>query len=250
MRPVPETPAEALHRNGQMIAGGSGYSLAELALLNPLPLHPCGFPSLDELTGGGLAPGAVWTVAGPTGVGVTSLVSATAVAAGRSARVALANDHLATHLLRDRLQSASGKVAIASWVPLPDYRSAELSWFGANYDLLIIDCLDEMLRPAAWPKSASAISHGRWLRELARRSNTALVLTGRAERPRSSGRGAFERSWHSHWSRPVFDDIADVQIQLWPDRNSNTRFLATARGLGELSGTAHLHGGGPTLQPD
>jgi hypothetical protein len=146
-----------------MIAGGSGYTLAELALPDPLPLHPCGFAPLDQLTGGGLAPGAVWSVAGPPRVGVTSLVSAMALTVGKAARVALANDHVATHLLRDRLHTASEEVDIASWVPLPDYRSGELSWFGADYDLLIIDCLDEMLRPRAWPKSCSAVPHGRWL---------------------------------------------------------------------------------------
>lgn len=233
-----------------MIAGGSGYTLTELVLLEPLPVHPCGFAALDQLTGGGLAPGAVWTVAGPAGVGVTSLVSAMAATVGKCARVALANDHLATHLLRDRLHSPSGQVDIASWVPLPDYRAAELTWFGAGYDLLIIDCLDEMLRPGAWPNGGSAISHGRWLRELARRSDTALVLTARAERVRSSGRRAFERSWHSHWSRRVFDDIADVQVQLWPDRRGGNRFLATARGCGQVSGTARLRVGITTLQPD
>ena len=233
-----------------MIAGGSGYPLAELALLNPLPVHPSGVAPLDLLTRGGLAPGALWAVAGPPSVGVTTLVSTMALAAGSSARVALANDHVATHLLRDRLRSASDQVEIASWIPLPDYRSGESSWFGVDYDVLIIDCYDEMLRPAAWPKNGSAVRQCRWLRELARRSNTALVLTARVERARSHGRPAFERAWHRHWARPAFDDSADVQVQLWPDMSSGTRFLACARGYGQATGWAHQHGGKLTLQAD
>ena len=181
-----------------MIAGGQGYSVTELALLPPLPVHASGVAPLDTLTGGGLTPGAVWTLAGPPSIGITSLASSIAVTASRTARVAVGNEHLPTHLLRDRLRAAGDRIEIASWVPLPDYRSDDSSWFGAAYDVLIIDCYDEMFRPAAWPKGDTAIRQGRWLRELARRTNTALVLTARAERARSDGRRAFERAWHGH----------------------------------------------------
>ena len=233
-----------------MIAGGSGYPLAELALLSPLPVHSSGFAPLDLLTRGGLAPGALWAVAGPPSVGVTTLVTTMALAVGSVARVALANDHMATHLLRDRLRSASDQIEIASWIPLPDYRSGESSWFGVDYDVLIIDCYDEMLRPAAWPKKGSAMRQCRWLRELARRSNTALVLTAHVERARTPGRRAFERAWQRHWVRPALDDTADVQVQLWPDAKYSTRFLASARGYGHATGSTHKHAGKLTLQAD
>lgn len=233
-----------------MIAGGQGYSLAELALLPLLPVHASGVGPLDSLTGGGLMPGAVWALSGPPSIGVTSLVSSIAVAAASTARVALANEHLPTHLLRDRLRTAGDRIEIASWVPLPDYRSDESGWFGANYDVLIIDCFDEMLRPAAWPKRDTAIRQGRWLRELARRTNTGLVLTARAERPRSRGRRAFEKSWHRHWARPVFDDVADLHVELWPEETGGTRFHATARGRGAVTGSVRQRAGRFSLHAD
>lgn len=80
-----------------MIAGGSGYTLAELGELPALLHASSGFTALDALTGGGLAPGAVWTVVGPPGIGVTSLVTQMAVSAAGTSRVALANEHLGTH---------------------------------------------------------------------------------------------------------------------------------------------------------
>ncbi len=233
-----------------MIAGGQGYSVTELALLPLLPVHASGVAPLDTLTRGGLTPGAVWTLAGPPSIGITSLAASIAGAASRTARVAIGSEHLPTHLLRDRLRAAGDRIEIASWVPLPDYRSDESSWFGAAYDLLIIDCYDEMLRPAAWPKGDTAIRQGRWLRELARRTNTALVLTARAERARSQGRRAFERAWHGHRSRSVFDDVADLRVELWPEKIGGTRFHAVARGHGVVTGAAHHRGGQLSLLPD
>ena len=233
-----------------MIAGGQGYSPAELALLPPLPVHASGVAPLDKLTGGGLTPGTVWTLAGPPSIGITSLATSIAVTASRTARVAVGNEHLPTHLLRDRLRAAGDRIEIASWVPLPDHRSDDCSWFGAAYDVLIIDCYDEMLRPAAWPKGDTAIRQGRWLRELARRTNTALVLTARSERARSHGRRPFERAWHAHAARPVFDEVADLRVELWPEKIGGARFHATARGYGQVTGSARRRGGHLTLRSD
>lgn len=233
-----------------MIAGGLGYSLTELALLPPLSVHASGVEPLDSLTGGGLTPGAVWTLSGPPSIGITSLASSIAITASRTAHVALANEHLPTHLLRDRLRAADDRIELASWIPLPDFLSDDSSWFGAAYDILIIDCYDEMLRPAAWPKGDTAIRQARWLRELARRSNTALVLTARAERARSQGRPAFDKAWHRHPSRPVFDDVADLRVEVWPGKTRGTRFQAVARGHGAATGLVRHNGGAVLLRAD
>ncbi|NYG07765.1 hypothetical protein BJ986_002252 [Phycicoccus badiiscoriae] len=186
-------------------------------------------------------------MAGPPGIGVTSLLTQMAAHLVQTARVGMANDHMATHILRDRLlmaassagtdRTAVDRIEIASWIPIPDFRSDDPSWFGADYDVLIIDCLDEMLRPRAWPRGPVAVLTGRWLREMARRSNTALILTARGDRPPDDGRWSFEGAWQSHWARPVFDDIADVQLSLWESGESRVGLHATARGYGHIEGS-------------
>ncbi len=120
------------------------------------------------------------------------------------------NEHLATHQLRERLstaaaaidlhQDALGRIENASWIPLPDpdCDNEDDAWFGAGYDVLVLDCYDEMLRPRAWPTGRAALRAARSLRELARRTNTAAVLTARLERPSESGRAAFEDACHGH----------------------------------------------------
>lgn len=250
-----------LHRDGPMIRGGLGYAVSELAGLAAQPTHLSGLAPIDSLTRGGLSPGVVWTVAGTPSVGVTALVTQLAATASRTARVAVANDHLATHLLRDQVsqaasrsgtdRTAADRIEIASWVPIPDFRCDETSWFGADYDLLVIDCFDEMLRPQAWPQGDVVVRRARWLRELARRSNTALVLTARAGRPRSGGWKAFERAWHRHCARAVFDDIADLRLQLCYDKAGRVAFSGFARGYGQVRGSGHRRrGSGLLLQAD
>jgi len=256
---VPELPV-LLHRDGPMIAGGMGCSVVELAALTPQPTYPTGVGPLDALTRGGLTPGVIWTVAGPPGVGVTSLVMQMAAHLSQTALVGMANDHMATHVLRDRLlmyastaridRAPVDRIDIASWVPIPALRCDEPSWFGSEYDVMIIDCFDEMLRPRAWPEGRMAVLTGRWLREMARRSNTALVLTARADRAPAKGRPPFERAWHSHWARAVFDDIADVQLSLWESEDQNVAFHAMARGYGRVGGCmTRRTGGGLGVRP-
>ncbi len=239
-----------------MIAGGLSYTLTELGELPALPRYSSGFRALDDLTGGGLVPGAVWTVAGPPGIGVTTLVTELAVHAAATVRVALANEHIATHQMRDLLLSiaaviglhrdAVGRIEVASWIPLPDPGCDDETWFGAGYDVLIIDCYDEMLRPRAWPTGLTALRAARWLRELARRTNTAVVLTARADRPAMVGRPAFEESWHGHWVRPLFDDVAGLRLELSMGKNGVSSFHATARGVGQAAGVAFRRGDGTT----
>ena len=243
-----------------MIAGGAGYTLAQLGELPHLLHTSSGLTQLDDLSGGGLVPGAVWTVVGPPCIGVTSLVTRLAVSAAATSRVALANEHLATHLVRERFlssasaaglhQGAVDSIEVASWIPLPDPGCPDETWFGSSYDVLVIDCYDEMVRPFAWPTGLAALRAARWLRELARRTNTAVVLTARAARLSGLGRPAFEDSWHGHWARPLFDDIADLRLELSPGKDGATAFLATARGVGPTTaGTMRLVNGTPLLQP-
>jgi predicted ATP-dependent serine protease len=238
-----------LHCNGPVIAGGMAYSVAELAALPAQATHSSGLGPIDSLTMGGLPPGAIWTVVGPPALGVTAVVIQAAVHAARTARVGIANGHMATHLLREQIlaaasltetdRAAADRIEIASWIPVPDFRCDETSWFGAAFDVLVIDCLDEMFHPGAWPDADSAIRSARWLREMARRTNTALVLTGRAERMCSAGREAFESAWQRNWARPVFDDVADLSLEFWFDDHGDVAFHASARGRGQTGGHVH-----------
>ena len=257
---VPKLPP-TLHRDGPMITGGLAYTVAELLALSPQTAVPSRLEPLDALTGGGLTPGVIWTVAGTPGRGVTSLVTKMAAHLAQTARVGMANDHMATHLLRDHLlmaassartdRTAVDRIEIASWIPIPDLRSDDPSWFGADYDVLIVDCLDEMLRPRESPEGPMAVRTGRWLREMARRSHTALILTARGDRPPDVGRWSFDRAWQSHWARPVFDDIADMQFSLYDSEGSRVGLHAMARGYGHIEGSVHRRTDGRlNLLPD
>lgn len=238
-----------IHRDGGMVAGGSGYSLPELESLPPLPTHSCGLAPVDELTGGGIHRGAVWTVAAASGTGATTLAVQAAVAASQTGKVILVNGHVATHLLRDRVMDLSTSVGmtvstrervnLASWMPVP--------WLGEDFwdsaceqaDLVILDTFDEMWRPQAWPEEPEARLRAlRWLRELAQRHETALLLTARVP-----ARESFTRTWPQHWAHDVFQDVADVHLQLRQHAEGSLLHVA-ARGRRSWRGTAYRRTGG------
>lgn len=226
-----------LRRNGGMIAGGNGYSLAALDALEPLRHHSCGHAGLDQATGGGFAPGSVWTLAAPAGAGATTFAVQAAVAASRTRRVILANGHMATHLLRDRVLSAAdalggednarGRVLLASWEALPNWKRAGWDRECQASDLLVLDTLDEMWRPPAWPGATAAETYA-LVREIAQQHNLGLLLTARvwtqtvtSTKP-GGGAGAHE----------VFADIGDVRIELRRSAETGLHLRAYVRGLG------------------
>ena len=203
-----------------MVAGGLGYNVEEL-VDSPAPAtFSTGVDWIDELTGG-IAPGSVWTVMGPTGVGVTAFVGRLAVASAQSGEVLLANGHLpsrdlARHTAEQRLvgeravDRALRRPKVASWLPVPD--PGDDSWDGdcEHADVVVLDTWDEMWRPDRWRLSREArIADIRWLREVARGCGTAVVLTARL--PHRSP-GAEPAS--THWAAEAFDDIADVAIEV------------------------------------
>jgi len=116
-----------LHFDGPMIAGGLGYSVEELLTSSAPATFHTGVDWIDQLTGG-IAPGSVWAVTGPTGVGVTAFVTRLAVASARGSEVILANGHIPSRHLAELVQKGSlrdGGTApstprVASWLPLPD----------------------------------------------------------------------------------------------------------------------------------
>lgn len=231
---------DSIHRDGGMLAGGMGYSIAELQSLPPLTYHSCGLPGLDEFTGGGLYPGAMWTLAAPSGLGATGLAVLIAVAASRTGRVLLVNGHIAAHLLRDRVLAVADAMDIspevlrslrlASWLALADWEQGDEWRPGAkgDEDVVIFDTLDEMWRPPAWPEGPEdRIRRLRWQREMCQRRGTAVVVTARV---RDDG-ARFPASWGSHWAHEVFADIADVRLEL-RTRERLPELTAYGRGQG------------------
>ena len=209
---------EHLHFDGPMVAGGLGYSVEKL-LASPAPAtFHTGFDWLDQLTGG-IAPGSVWTVMGPTGVGVTAFVTRLAAAAARSSEVILANGHVPSRHLAALVQKAAqgdggttpSTPRIASWLPVPDI--GDDSWDGAceHADVVVLDTWDEMWRPDRWRMSREErIADIRWLREVARGCGTAVVLTARLPHRGPGAAGPAP----THWAAEAFDDVADVTIEL------------------------------------
>jgi len=224
-----------LHFDGPMVAGGLGYNVEEL-VDSPAPAtFSTGVDWIDELTGG-IAPGSVWTVMGPTGVGVTAFVGRLAVASAQSGEVLLANGHLpsrdlARHTAEQRLvgeravDRALRRPKVASWLPVPD--PGDDSWDGGceHADVVVLDTWDEMWRPDRWRMSREErIADVRWFREVARSVHTAVVLTARRPRVAGPGPGTTPR----HWAEEAFDDVADVGIELEWETGSPWR-LATVR---------------------
>ena len=163
---------------------------------------------MDDVLGGGLGAGEVLTVAGPSGVRVPRLVVQVAVSMARTGRVLVVNGHVPTRRFVHALTNMArhfdlnademDRVEVASWMPLPDGDISDAWWFGAGYDAVVIDCLDEMFRPQAWLDAENILRHGRWLRECAQRSSTAPFVTASAESPDDVGAPSFDHSWRRH----------------------------------------------------
>ncbi|HEY5437169.1 MAG TPA: hypothetical protein VIK13_18215, partial [Candidatus Limnocylindrales bacterium] len=172
-----------LHFDGPMIAGGLGYSVEEL-LASPAPTtFHTGVDWIDEFAGG-IAPGSVWTVMGPAGVGVTTFVARLAAAAARSGAVILANGHVPSRQLAELVQKESlrdggttpSTPRIASWLPVPNIGDGFWDSDCERADVVVMDTWDEMWRADRWGMSREQrIADIRWLREVARNAGTALV---------------------------------------------------------------------------
>jgi len=160
-----------------MVSGGTTLDLASVAALSDDRRHSCGFAPLDKVTGGGLMPGAVWTLAATAGLGATNFAVQCAVAACRTGRVVLANGHLASHLLARQIlrcaerqgigEVARQRIEIATWLDLPEPAAGDERAFLplAGQDVLILDTLDEMWRPGTWRRTRKMhVMHLRWLR--------------------------------------------------------------------------------------
>lgn len=238
--------ASPFHMDGPMIAGGMGYTLAELGELTAPHAGSTGHAVIDALTGG-ISPGEVWTLVGPTGIGVTALAVQAAAAVGAVARVLIANGHAPTHLLRQHAVAAAGETAgvstrieLASWMRFPRSDHEPWEWAGAGRDLVVYDTLDEMLRPGCWPVDArEGIEQVRWLRECARSTNTAVLLTARMPKLLPGGRWPFEEEWSRHWARAWFDDVADVSLEMWQEDAGKRTLGVRARGRGAMQWALH-----------
>lgn len=229
-----------------MVVGGGAYRLADLDRLAALPAYSCGLPGLDGHTGGGLLPGSVWTVAAPSGGGATTFAVQLAVAAARSGSVLVVNDHVATHLLRDRLRAAlrrikaddqsAARIRVSTWMPLPRWDSDRLEWQEecTNSDVVVLDTIEEIWlwrSPTASDWWSDVRGRMRDLRLMARRTNTAVLLTARvAYDGRSEKR--FRHAWRQHWCQAAFAEIADVRIQIGPERDGERHVHAYLRGGG------------------
>jgi len=223
---------DRIHFDGLMVAGGLGYSVDELLAVPAPATCSAGVEWIDQLTGG-VAPGTVWTVTGPTGVGVTTFAVRLAVASAQTGVVLLANGHVGSRALarqaaevaRRDLGNMPDGLRLASWLPVPD--PGDDSWDGAceHADVVVLDTWDEMWRPDRWRMSREErIADVRWLREVARSAHTAVVLTARRPRVAGPGPGTTPR----HWAEEAFDDVADVSIELDWEAGSAWR-LATVR---------------------
>ncbi len=229
---MPDDQQDQLHMNGPMIAGGAGYSLHELTNLADPIAHSTGLHELDEMCGGGLHTGEVWTIAGQSRSGTTLLATHIAVAASPTADVLFANGHVSTQLLRDRVlgmavatdsvKSVRSRLRIASWEPVPRWVPEEHHDAGSDGQAVhavdIFDTLDEMWMPDDWPPTAEArLTSVRSLRESARWQDRATVLVARVE-PGPD----FDVAWQRHWACSVFADVGDVQLEIRRTREQRT----------------------------
>lgn len=239
-------PPSPLHFDGPIVAGGGVYEPAEILAQVDSQRLPTGIEPLDDAVGG-IAPGEVWTICGPAGIGVSSLVERCAAAAAQVGTVLLANGHLgsralAEHVIRGPLQARPGSLRIASWLPLPWL--GDERWDGAceKADLVILDTWDEMWRPPHWGRSVEErIADARWLRELARRSGTALLLTARLALQDAVTDGARTGGDPRGRYTEVFDDIADVAVELAAgDTRRSVTVRARRRGGAAWSGPVAL----------
>jgi len=238
--------------NGPMIAGGSGYTLAELAALPEHRVHSSGLPQLDDVCDGGIHSGEVWTIAAQSRMGVTALATKMAVTASQTAEVLFVNGHVGTRLLRDSVvrtaETADWKATtfdrlrLASWEPQPNWlpetpalhlRCDERQTPFNQVD--IFDTIDEMWNPNHWPATAEdRLQSLRSHREDSRRKDRSVVLTARVE-PGSD----FDSAWHRHWACAAFADVADVQIEI-SMRGIDRQLLVYRRGGGSHRFTLEL----------
>lgn len=192
--------------DGPAVAGGSLWSVDEVVRA-PLPtVFGTAIPPIEEATGG-IGAGEVWTVSGEAGIGVTALVATLASGIARSGGdVSVANGHVPTRALARRLteraDDAAARIRVTSWLRVPWLGDED--WTLGDTDVVVLDTYDEMWRPPHWERSPEQrIADARWLRELARRAGTAVVLTQR--RPHGAHRTATDN---------VFEDVGDVRLDL------------------------------------
>ena len=140
--------------------------------------------------------------------------------------------HALTNMARhfDLNADEMDRVEVASWMPLPDGDISDAWWFGAGYDAVVIDCLDEMFRPQAWLDAENILRHGRWLRECAQRSSTAPFVTASAESPDDVGAPSFDHSWRRHRVRRPLTDIVEASCEMFLDAQPDTVIRMAARG--------------------
>lgn len=237
----------ALHFDGPMIAGGAAYGLDEIRASYQPQRISTGVAVLDEFTGG-IEPGAVWALAGPSGSGVTSLSNTIAVGAAADADVIVCNGHVPTRALvtdlagraaRDRSPSREAQLRVASWYPLIHEPPDEQIYFDRT-GLLVVDTWDETWHAGRWPTSPTELIRPlRWFRHVMRVHNIAALVTARTPSgPSQDAQG---------WTRDAFDDVADVRIDLQPGRES-VEVDVRCRGGGGGGGRGILRTvpGGPT----
>ena len=192
--------------DGPAVAGGSLWSLDEVVGAPRPAAFGTASPPVDEATRG-IGAGEVWTVSGEAGIGVTALVTTLASGIVRSGGdVSVANGHVPTRALARRLteraDDAAARIRVTAWLRVPWLGDED--WTLSDTDVVVLDTYDEMWRPPHWERSPEQrIADARWLRELGRRTGTAVVLTQR--RPVGTARTAMD---------DVFEDVADVRLDL------------------------------------
>ena len=194
-----------------MVTGGHDYELEDVLAAAVPARMPSGVRLLDEHTGG-IEPGALWAVNGPSGAGVTTLVlTIAAAAAAGGADVIVCNGHVPSVSAAARLSTlcdGAGRPRHSTWYPLLlDPPAAFENTAVERAALLIVDTWDETWHATPWPQTRASLTRRlRWLRHLARTHQTALVLTARSVAgPSDDVLG---------WLPEAFDDAADVHITL------------------------------------
>src|SRR5690625_1051895 len=175
----------------QRISGGSLYSLTEISRLPPPNKIPTGSAALDSLTTGGIRTGAVWAVTGTPGSGASTFALQLAVTAAAKHSVIYVNAHLPLQTVAQRLnrnpqfkqEAIHPNLRLATWLGLPSPNDVD-HWPDSEVqksDLIIFDTVDEMWPPQNDPPHAEASTTGRLrhLRDIARVTDTAVILTYR-----------------------------------------------------------------------
>lgn len=202
-----------------MVPGGSTWPVDGLSSASS-ELRPTGVVPLDDTLGGGVSSGEILALEGPPRAGVSRLAIRLALGLGRGASVCIVNGHLPTRRLVPVVEATRNDVGgdqpktldVASWMPLPG-SPVHPAWFESTYDVVVLDCLDEMMT-SHWVRTTSLWDVGRRLRECARRSSTALIITARSA---GASRGAVADTTDRGPSGPVFDDVSDTHIRLGRD---------------------------------